>query len=74
MLALSYSPWMMMMSLGFSSGAMAVASWLRAEDGGEDLQAEVGGEQEGEGCGGEAEVCGVGFVVAAEEPVGEGDR
>lgn len=32
----------------------------------------MGGEQEGEGCGGEPEIGGVGFVVAASEPVGEG--
>ena len=56
----------------FERGAMASASWLRGEDGREDLQADVGGEQEGEGGGGEPEVAGVGFVVAAGEPVGEG--
>ena len=41
------------------------------QDGGERLQAYVGGEQEGDCCGGQGDVAGVGFVVAAEEPVGE---
>ena len=32
----------------------------------------MGGEEEEKGSGGEREIGGVGFVVAAEEPVGEG--
>ena len=57
---------------GFEFGGDGVGELARGEDGGEDLQADVGGEQEGEGGGGEPEIGGVGFVVAAEEPVGEG--
>ena len=44
----------------------------RGENGCEGLQTDVGGEQEDEGGGGEGEIAGVGFVVAAAEPVGEG--
>ncbi len=58
--------------VGFEFGCDGAGELARGEDGGEDLQADVGGEQEGEGCGGEPEVGGVGFVVSAAEPVGEG--
>ena len=57
---------------GLSWGRMASASCLEERDGGKNLQGNVGGEQERDGCGGEAQVGGVGFVAAAQDPVGEG--
>ena len=57
---------------GIEFGRDGGGELLRGEDGGEDLQAEMRGDEEGKGCCDKPEVGGVGFVVEAEKPVGEG--
>lgn len=56
---------------GLELGFDCVGELARGEDGREDLQTEVGGDEEDEGCGDETEIRDVGFVTAAEKPVGE---
>ena len=56
----------------FELGAMASASGFEVRTGEKICRPRWAASRKAKAGGGEPEICGVGFVVAAEEPVGEG--